>query len=95
MDTEGQWDEKIRALVSDAVPRKYRNVALTDDTPLQRELGLDSVAIIALVFRFEEAFGVNLSDFDATVDFSRLRTVGDLIQTGRSILRQAGPAGTL
>lgn len=95
MLAEAQWDEKIRSLVQDAVPRKYRNVALTDDTALQRELGIDSVAVIAMVFKFEEAFGVDLRQLDLQVDFSRLRTVGELVQAGRGILEQARTAGSV
>ncbi len=95
MQAEAQWDDRIRALVRDAIPRKYRNVALTDETALQRELGLDSVALIALVFRFEEAFGIDLRQYELQVDFSRLRTVGDLVLAGRNILRQGSRAGSV
>lgn len=93
MEAEAEWDEKIRSLVRNAVPRKYGNVALTDDTSLQRELGLDSLAIIALIFRFEEMFGIDLPQLEGQVDFSRMRTLGDLLEAGRSIrqIKAAGP----
>jgi acyl carrier protein len=71
-----------------------RVTGLTDGTALQRELVMDSVAVIALVFRFEETFGVSLSQFDLDIDFSRLRAIDELVQPGRNILRQVKTAGS-
>jgi acyl carrier protein len=93
MELDPQFDEQVCALVKEAVPGRFKKVDITKDTFLQKELGLDSLAILALVFRFEETFGVDLSQVGLNVDVSRLRTVGDLIDTGRGILQQLKTVG--
>ena len=85
---------KRQSLIRAAVPGKYRKAAITPEASLQKDLGLDSLAVIALVFRFEEAFGIDLRGVDLQLDLARLRTVGDVLATGKDILRQVGPAGS-
>ena len=93
MEFDATFEEQIYALIAGAVAGRFKKVKITKETFLQKELGLDSLAILALVFRFEEIFGVDLSQIDHQVDVSRLRTVNDLINTSRETLQQLKPAG--
>ncbi len=93
MEFDAQFEEQICSLIKGAVPGRFKKVKITRETFLQKELGLDSLGILALVFRFEETFGVDLSQMDLQIELARLRTVGDLINTSREILEQLKTVG--
>jgi acyl carrier protein len=94
MDTDQQVEEKIRSLIAEAVQGKFKKVSMTRETQLQKELGLDSIGILSAVFRFEEKFGVELGRLNLTIDVGKLRTVGDVIDMGREILKQSAALKT-
>lgn len=87
-------EARIIALVAAAVPASLRR-GITRDTHLKRELALDSIALLALVFRFERELGVDLTALGADVDVGRLRTVGDVVDTAAALLDRAKAAGAL
>jgi acyl carrier protein len=89
MELDSQFDKQVYSIVVSALPDRSKKLKITNETFLQKELGLDSLAILALVFRFEETFHVDLRQVD--VDIARLRTVGDLINTARQIVEQSKP----
>ena len=89
MELDAQMEAKIMALISDAVPRKLQQGALTRETHLQKELGMDSIAILSMVFRFEEVFQLDLTRINLQISMSELQTVNDLLQMSKSILEQA------
>jgi acyl carrier protein len=89
MELATQLEEQIVSLVMSAVPEGCRKVKITPGTSLQKELGLDSLAVLALMFRFEETFHVDLSQ--EKFDVARMRTVGDLIATGKDIVQRRVP----
>jgi|GEM_PF-848140 acyl carrier protein len=86
MELDSKLDEKIISLIARAVPRKFKKVRLTRETQLQKELGFDSLGIVALVFRFEEAFSVDISQLDLKINIAKIRTVNDLIDISREVL---------
>jgi len=88
MEFDERFDQQIFSLIADCIPGRFKKIKFTKNTYLQKELGLDSIAILALVFRFEETFGVDLSQMDLKVDVGRLRTVGDLISISKEILQR-------
>jgi len=45
--------------------------------------------MLALVFRFEELFGVDIAQTGSEVNVAKLKTVDDLINAGRDILSKA------
>ena len=92
MNMDPEFDNKILFLIAEAVPGKFRKVKLTKETRLQSELGLDSLALAALVFRLEEAFGIDLSGVDLGVTMSGLRTVNDAINASHEIVKRARAA---
>lgn len=89
MDREPEFDNKILSLIAENVPGKFRKVKITKETRLQSELGLDSLALAALVFRLEEVFGIDLSSIDLGVNLTGMRTVNDAINASYEIVRKA------
>lgn len=89
METHTSFEEQILHLLAGAIPGKFKKIVIERKTLLQRELGMDSLGILSLVFRFEEAFGIDLAKMDLKINIAKLRTVGDVIDTSRDILEQA------
>lgn len=90
MENDVQVEAKVLSLIAEAVPRKFKKTPITPQTYLQKELGLDSIGILAMVFRFEEVFKIDLGRINFQVDMGRLRTVDDAIKLSKEILGQAG-----
>lgn len=90
MDTDSQFETKVLSLITETVPRKFKKTAITWETHLQKELGLDSIAILAMVFRFEEVFKIDLGRINFQVNMGELRTVNDALKMSKEILEQAG-----
>lgn len=89
MDVQENFDQQIVTLIAGAVPGKFKKTRITPETRLQSELGLDSLGVLSLVFRFEELFGIDLAKMNIKVNVSQLKTVGDIIDSSRKILEQA------
>ena len=90
MDTDGQFETKVLSLIAETVPRKFKKTAITGETQLQKELGLDSIAILLMVFRFEEVFKIDMGSINFQVNMGELRTVNDALKMSKEILEQAG-----
>lgn len=93
MDIDPKFEEKILALITDGVPGKFKKQKITPEMRLQKDLGLDSLALAALVFRLEDAFGVDLSGLDLGANMGQMRTVGDAIDVSRKLVHQARADG--
>ena len=91
MELDARFEEKIIALLAQAVPRKYAKTKITRELRLRNDLGIDSLAIASLLFRLEEAFGMQLDEQAALVDLGQLRTVSDAIDLSWRILQRARP----
>jgi acyl carrier protein len=89
MEVDAKCDEKITATIAEGVSGRFRKTRITSETQLQKELGLDSIGILALVFRFEELFGIDIAQMGINIDVAKLKTVGDVIAAGRAIMRDA------
>lgn len=86
------FEERVIKVISQAVPASYKKVKITPESNLARDLGLDSLAVAMLVFKFEEEFGVEIDGIEDDLDMSSLRTVKDVLTIGREILAKAGGA---
>jgi acyl carrier protein len=64
---------RIRAALAEHLKRDVSKVRLRDD--LKKDLGLDSLAMIELLFKIEEAFDLEIPNDD----LSQITTVGDVI----------------
>jgi acyl carrier protein len=64
---------RIRTALAEHLKRDVSKVQLQDD--LKKDLGLDSLAMIELLFKIEEAFDLEIPNDD----LSQITTVGDVI----------------
>ncbi len=87
-DADAQLESRLLALIASAVPRAKTKTGLSRETRLHRDLGLDSIGILALVFRFEEEFGIDLAQTAAHFQIATLRCAGDLIDAAKTILAE-------
>jgi acyl carrier protein len=86
MQVDAKFDEKVISLIAKAVSGKYRKVVISRETYLQKELGLDSIGMLALIFSFEEAFGIDIAQLGIDINTAKIKTVGDLLDVGHSIM---------
>ena len=93
MSLDSHFDRQIIDLVASGVSGKFKKVKITGATNLQKELGMDSIGMLALVSRFEELFGIDMAQMGVDVNIAKLKTVDDLIQAGRDILSKAQAVG--
>lgn len=90
---DAEFERKMLALIGEAVPPRNRKSAIMPEMRL-RDLGLDSIGMLALMFRFEQAFGLDLRTIDVAATFGRMRTVADALDVGKDILRRATATGS-
>lgn len=89
MQIDPQFDEQIMGLIAAGVAGKFKKVKITRETSLQKELGLDSIGMLSLVFRFEELFGIDIAQLGIEINVAKLKTVEDLIAAARDIMSKA------
>lgn len=89
MEMDAQFDEQIMGLIASGVAGKFKKVKITRETSLQKELGLDSIGMLSLVFRFEELFGIDIAQLGIEINVAKLKTVEDLIAAARDIMSKA------
>jgi acyl carrier protein len=89
MQPDAAFDEQIISLIASGIAGKFKKVKISRETNLQKELGLDSIGMLALVFRFEELFGIDIAQMGIEINVAKLKTVADLINAGRDIMDKA------
>jgi acyl carrier protein len=89
MELDAKFDEKIAALIAEAVPGKFKKTKIVRETHLQKELGLDSIGMLSLVFRFEELFSVDIAQLGIEINVAKLKTVNDLLAAAHDIMNKA------
>lgn len=89
MEIDAQFDEQIMGLIASGVAGKFKKVKIIRETSLQKELGLDSIGMLSLVFRFEELFGIDIAQLGVEINVAKLKTVEDLIAAARGIMSKA------
>jgi acyl carrier protein len=88
MEFNENSEARIEDLILKAAPPRRRPAKLAREMRLHHDLGIDSLGMMALVFRLEQAFGVKVSQFAPGIDMHRLRTVQDLVDVSRKLLQQ-------
>jgi acyl carrier protein len=86
---DAAFDEQIISLIASGIAGKFKKVKISRETNLQKELGLDSIGMLALVFRFEEILGIDIAEMGIEINVAKLKTVADLINAGRDIMNKA------
>jgi acyl carrier protein len=92
MVDSANYEERVLALIAEAVPARLRKPKITTDMRLQRDLGLDSIGMLALLFRFEQAFGIDIAALDVGITLGQMKTVGDAVALGRDVVERASRA---
>jgi acyl carrier protein len=72
-------EHQIVGLIEKALPRRRRRPVISAATRLQEDLGLDSIALLALMFQVRELTGVDLMALVEASGPGRFRTVGDVL----------------
>jgi acyl carrier protein len=90
---DSHFDQQIIDLIASGVSGKFKKVKITRTTNLQKELGMDSIGMLALVFRFEELLGIDMAQIGVDVNIAKLKTVNDLIEAARDVLSKAQAVG--
>jgi acyl carrier protein len=83
-------EARILALISTAIPGRFRKTPITRATSLKRDLGLDSLGLLSMLFRFEQEFGVDVARVESDLRVDRFRTVGDVLDAGIAIVQRHG-----
>lgn len=81
-------NEVIFKLLREVIPWQFAKKEIRPEMSLQAELGIDSLGKMAMAFRLEEEFGVDLSQFSGGIE--EIRTVGDLVGAARQLLETTG-----
>lgn len=76
----------ILNLLREVIPWQFAKKEIRPEMSLQHELGVDSLGKLALAFRLEEKFGVDLSDFSS--DINSIRTVGDVLEVAKDLIER-------
>jgi acyl carrier protein len=69
-----EFEQKIISIIKDNVEEKL-DTDITPDSELMKDLGVDSLNSLLIVFQLEQEFSISLDESD----FSRLKTVSDVI----------------
>jgi acyl carrier protein len=77
-------ETRIRAVVLASVPPATE---FEPQASLRRDLGLDSLALVALLGRVGEALGVDADDVVEAMVEAPIVTVGDLVALGERLVR--------
>ena len=86
MELDAQFEQQIINLIASGVAGKFKKVKISRETSLQKELGMDSIGMLSLVFRFEELFGFDIAQMGIDVNITKLKTVDDVLVTAHDIL---------
>ncbi len=86
MASESAVATRIRAALAEHLKRDVSKIQLQSD--LRKDLGLDSLAMIELLFKIEETFDLEIPNDD----LSQITTVGDVIAYVEQ--RLGAPAGS-
>ena len=73
MASDSSVETRIRTALAEHLKRDISKIQLQSD--LRKDLGLDSLAMIELLFKIEEAFDLEIPNDD----LSQITTVGDVI----------------
>lgn len=80
----------VLRLLPEVIPWRFTRASIRPETSLQGELGMESLGKVALAFRLEREFGIDISQYSGTI--ADIRTVGDIIAAVRQLRSDSGRA---
>jgi acyl carrier protein len=78
-------DVRLLEAIGDAMPMHRKEIRIHPEMRLHADLGLDSLGLLALLFRLQEVFALKFDD-DPDIDVGAMRTVDDLLRVARELL---------
>ncbi|HEX3344275.1 MAG TPA: acyl carrier protein [Polyangiaceae bacterium] len=76
-------EETILSLIAGALPRgRLATGPLRSEMNLRRDLGLDSLGVVALLTRCGEELGIEPEDLIDAIAVEQINTVGDVVAMG-------------
>lgn len=78
-------DVRLLEAIGNAMPMHRKELQIDPEMRLHADLGLDSLGLLALLFRMQEVFAVRFDD-DPDIDIGAMRTVGDLLRVVRELI---------
>lgn len=85
MRNQNELEAKLYDLLASCVPDRRASKAIRPEMTLRRDLGLDSVQLVMLLFKFEQEFGVEMPN--SALSKGAMTSVGELIQAGMEVLQ--------
>lgn len=79
----GEVENKVIKLLREVMPWRLAKKEIGEEMLLQRDLGIDSMGLVALAFRVEEELGVDFNDFSS--DVGQIRKVGDVLALAKEL----------
>jgi len=81
-----ELEAKLYELLASCVSDRRVAKNLRPEMSLRRDLGLDSVQLVMLLFKFEQEFGVEMPN--AALARGTMASVGELVQAGLDVLQK-------
>jgi len=78
IQADAKFEKQIIKLLAQGVPARNRQ-KIHKELHLHSDLGIDSLGMIALMFRLQQTFGLELTDVASEIDVHLLHTVNDVI----------------
>lgn len=83
-------EETVIRLLREALPARSAKMEIRPEMSLQRDLAMDSLALVAFAVRLGEEFAIDLNQFADSIGDTR--TVGDVLLTAKRIIDQTKAA---
>jgi len=81
--TSEEVESTVIKFLREVMPWRLARQEISQAMFLQKDLGIDSMGLVALAFRLEEEFGIDLSEFP--VEVGKIRQVGDVLALARDL----------
>jgi acyl carrier protein len=85
MEPTRELEASLYELLATCVPNRKVAQSIRPEMTLRRDLGLDSVQLVMLLFKFEQEYGVELPN--SALAKGAMTSVGELIQAGMDVLQ--------
>ena len=89
MDDGNKLEDAVFALIGQTLARPLERAAITPQTNLRKDLGLDSLALATLLVRFGEELGVDPDEIIETIAVDQIHTVGDVVAMASQLAGRA------
>ena len=81
--TSEEVETTVIKFLREVMPWRLARKEISRAMFLQKDLGIDSMGLVALAFRLEEEFGIDLSEFPEEV--GNIRQVADVLALARDL----------